>query len=584
MLLELRVSQLALVDDLVLPAAPGLTMLTGETGAGKSMIAGALSVLAGAQVPKDLVREGEDLAWVEGVFDLAERPRTCEFLARAGVRVAADGILVLRRELRRQGRNRVLINGLTSSLALLEAIGPRLLQIQSQNQQQDLADPDYARDLLDGLLECRDLQAAVGEAWTAWRDAEAALAARRAETEASREQLDLWRYQRDELAEAQLDPDEEAVLSERLALLRHSAALREGAAEALQSLAAGEGGARDALGHAQSVLSPLADLSPRLGEIAELLETSVTAAGEAQRSLDRFLDGLDLDPAGLDECEARQALYAELKRKYRRDTTALIDYRDELARRVERQDGADDDLAELTAERDRLCDRLAEAARLLHERRSGGAAGVARDAERLIRPMSLAALELAFAVDPLYDERGEIDVDGRPCRVERNGADRVSLRVRTNPGEGMGDVAVLASGGERSRIHLGLTALRRDRLEPPLLLLDEIDSGLGMDAAAPVARLLADLAAGSQVLCITHLPTMAVHGRHHWRVVKRGRDGRTVLDLERVEGEERVAEIARLLGGRDAADDAAEARLSYARDLLATRTAPLTDAARGNGG
>ena len=117
-----------------------------------------------------------------------------------------------------------------------------------------------------------------------------------------------------------------------------------------------------------------------------------------------------------------------------------------------------------------------------------------------------------------------------------------------------------------------------------VLLLTGIPDNLGMDAAAPVARLLADLAAGSQVLCITHLPTMAVHGRHHWRVVKRGRDGRTVLDLERVEGEERVAEIARLLGGRDAADDAAEARLSYARDLLATRTAPLTDAARGNGG
>ncbi|HPF34984.1 MAG TPA: hypothetical protein P5571_05175 [Candidatus Krumholzibacteria bacterium] len=567
MLLELRISRLGLVDELALTCGPGLTMLTGETGAGKSMIAGALGLLRGGRVDKDVVRDGAEDGAVEAVFDLGEKPGLRRACAEAGVILADDALLVLRRELRREGRGRVIVNGRQSSQAVLEQLGPRLLAVQSQHQHLELARPGFARDVLDGTLGLESLRDETARRHRAWRDLTHRLERRRQEAAAAREQADLWRYQHDELATARLDPEEEASLAEALQLKLNAAAIRDAAATALALVDDGDAGVRRNLGRAVRALERQGGASARLDEACASLRDAESSVQDACLALDRFLDGLDLDPRGLDELQERKALYEELRRKYRLETPALLERQALLAERLSRHDAADRDLQDLEAETEAARTAAADAAAELRRARLAGRDAVAREAERIIRPLALKDLELEFAVEPRRDPAGP-DVDGVPCRLDPDGADVITLLAVTNVGERLRPVAEIASGGERSRIHLGLTVLQRQDEEAPLLLLDEIDAGLGMDAARPVAHLLRDLAATAQLLCITHLPTMAAHGADHWRVAKSTARGRTRLTVARLEGEERVREVERLLGAVDAEEAAAGGR-DYARTLLA---------------
>jgi DNA repair protein RecN (Recombination protein N) len=569
MLRELRIGNLALAEDLVLAFGPGLTMLTGETGAGKSLIAGALGLLAAGKADRDAIRQGEDLAFVEGVFDLGESPADRRFATSLGIRLGADDLLVLRRELRREGRGRVLVNGLTSSLVLLEQLGERLLAVQSQDQQRLLGRPSFPREFLDAVLDHRELRGAVEEALEVHRAATERLERRRLEVAQAREQLEMWSYQHRELDAAGLDPDEEADLAEKLALGRNARALLEAAGRARENLTEGPTNARQLLGAAEGVLGPLAADSPKVAAILALIRDAAAYVGEAASDLERFLDGVDADPARLDEMEERKALYEDLKRKYQRDVAGLVEKRDELGRRLARQQDAAGDLAHLEGEAAAAADRLTDAVLALRRSRQEGAPAVARRAAGLIRPLALPELELEFPVVARAAEDGLLEIEGVRCRVTARGADRVGLMVQPNPGEAAAEVGRIASGGEKSRIYLGLSVLAMGEGPRPLLLFDEIDAGLGMEGALPVADLLERLAGAGQVICITHLPTVAARGRDHLVVRKIVAGGRTSVAVAAVAGEARVAEIARLLGGEEAdGADGGESRTAYARQLL----------------
>ncbi len=570
MLLEMRIGNLALAADVSLPLGPGFTVITGETGAGKSMIAGALGLLGGGKGDRELVRSGEELAYVEGVFDLSGQPTVRAASVRLGLPIGDDDLLVIRRELRREGRSRVLINGLVSSLAVLERLGPSLLAVQSQDQQRELSTSDYPRELLDEALALGERRGRVATALTALREAADRLHAREQEIALAREQLDLWRYQHDELRAAALRDDELPELSSQIAMKRHAHALQDAAAVALEHLAEGEAPACTSLGAAQAALTPHADKSARLADALASLAIAADQAADAAHALSRFLDQIDLDPRGLDELESRKALYEDLQRKYRQDVAGLVALAERLAERIGRQERATADVDALQAEVARCRTALATATADLRSARESGAARVAKQALAIIRPLALPNLELDFRVSATRDPGGEVTLDGQVCRVESHGADRVELIARTNPGESRGPVGSLASGGERSRIHLGLTVLLQGEGDgPPVRLFDEVDAGLGMDAAAPVALLLRQLARRSQVLCITHLPTMAVHADQHVVVTKRVSAGRTSLQVRVLTPAERVGEIARLLGGEGYGGDDHQAQLAYAQELLA---------------
>ena len=348
MLRQLRVGNLALAADVAVPFAEGLTVMTGETGAGKSLIAGALALLTGGRAEKDLIRGGEELAYVEGVFDLADHPQALAAAERAGLRVGQDGVLVLRRELRRESRGRVLINGLVSSLALLEEIGGRLIAVQSQDQQRRLGLPSFAADFLDGALDLGALRTALAAALERWRLLEAELAERRQEEAFAGQQLDMWQWQHRELEGAGLDAAEEAALAEQIAVGRGARGLLEAAGAARQELAEGQVNAAQLLGAAARRLERVAGTSGRLDEVLRQVLDAQAAAEDAARGLERFLDSAELDPARLDELEERKALYEELQRKYRRDVAGLVVLQEDLRERIARQASAGSDLAELT--------------------------------------------------------------------------------------------------------------------------------------------------------------------------------------------------------------------------------------------
>jgi len=546
-------------------------MLTGETGAGKSLIAGALSLLTGAKADRQAIREGEDLAFVEGVFDLAATPAMMTRAAGLGIRLGPDGMLVLRREVRREGRGRVLINGLVSSLSLLEQIGADLLSIQSQDQQRQLARPAFAGEFLDTVLAHGDLLAAVASARDLFLDTEVRLAERVGEESFAQEQHDMWEFQYRELSGAGLDATEEAALAEKLALGRNARALIEAAGKAREGLTEGAVNARQLLGSAEAALAPLSDQSTRLQEILDLVRDAEAAVGEAATGLERFLDGIDTDPGLLDELEERKALYEDLRRKYNRDVEGLLELEQTLKVRLGRQQSAAAELAELRSLREEARGHLAEAAQRLRRSREQQARTVAARAVEAIRPLALPALELVFSIEPDSDPAGPVEIDGVRCRVTAKGADRIALLARTNRGEAHGEVARIASGGEKSRIFLGLSVMMGHGDHRPLLLFDEIDAGLGMDNAVPVAELLGRLAAGGQVVCITHLPTVAARGSSHVRVFKAEAGGRTALRVEPVTGEKRIQEIARLLGGEESGiEGGRENQVAYARQLLGT--------------
>ncbi|MDY0110593.1 MAG: hypothetical protein RBT60_11740 [Candidatus Krumholzibacteria bacterium] len=570
MLLELRIGNLALAEDVVLRPGPGLTVLTGETGAGKSLIAGALELLTGGRADRGLVRLGEDVAWVEAVCDLSGRADLQQDLARVGVRCyAEDGLLVMRREIRREGRGRVLFNGEISSLAVLERVGDRLFTIQSQHQQQDLRSPHFARELLDTVLELGDRRDRAARALASFQSAQAELNRRRQENELALQQFEIWRDHFTELDGAALRPDEEKELAEAIAVKRHARAMQDAAGSALSRLVEGEAPVRESLGAAAAALTAHAERSQRLAAALQSLQVAGDLTADAASELERFLDSFQVDPRGLAELEARKALYESLRRKHRRDVTGLLALRQELAGLLARQEQAGRDLDTLTVSLQAARDELATACLALHDARREGALAVAAAAETAIRPLALPTLELAFQVDRQFDPEGQIELDGRRCRAAAHGADDVRLLVRTNPGENVGEVAAIASGGEAARIYLGLTLLAKRAQRPLVRLFDEVDAGLGMDAATPVAWLLRDLARGVQAICITHLPTVSVHGGQHWRVTKRVLDGRTTVSLAPVTGNDRVQEVARQLGGEGWQRGDAAAQIHYARDLLA---------------
>ncbi|PIE76160.1 hypothetical protein CSA17_03690 [bacterium DOLJORAL78_65_58] len=288
MLKELRVANLALVEDLALSFGPGLTMITGETGAGKSLIAGALGLLAGGRADKGQIREGEETAVVEAVFDLLDRPAARAAFADAGLRVGADGLLIMRRELKREGRGRVLINGLLSSLSIFERLGPLLLSIQSQDHQRLLTRPGFARDFLDRMLDLGAERERVAAALDHFRTLEKELADRLAEQSFAQEQLEMWEYQHQEISAARLSLQEEEELAERLAFGRNARSLLEGLEVGRQDLLAGEPNARQLLARTLAALEPLAGSSPRLEEILTMVrdaEALVTGeAGHAYRA------------------------------------------------------------------------------------------------------------------------------------------------------------------------------------------------------------------------------------------------------------------------------------------------------------
>ena len=550
MLIELRIRDYAVIDTLTLQLGPGLNALTGETGAGKSIIVGALSLLLGERASSEDVRVGADRAVVEGVFDVEGRADLLERLDELGLQ-AEDGLLILRREVQAAGRNRAWVNGSPATAKVVGLLGSALVDLHGQHEHQTLLHRSSQRDILDAFAGVTALAAEVRRLHGTWTAARDALEERRARARELASRADFLRFQLGEISDAEVDPAEEEALDVRARRLEHARELAEGTYRLHNELYGGDEALSDRLAEARSVAERLARVDPQLADLAATVEAAYHAAVEAGRAAGAYAEGVEQDPGELEQVLERQHRLFRLKQKYGPTLEDVVATGRRLATEVAELDAADRDLSELEAERDRARDALHVSAARLTSAREAAGERLAREVEGVLPALGMPAAVMRVALLPTDDPGA-------------GGAEDIEFRVSLNPGFEPRPLRRVASGGELSRVMLALKSLlaRVDRV--PTLVFDEIDAGIGGVVATGVARTLADVAADHQVFVITHLPQLASRAGAHLLVRKGESEGLAVTSVAELTGDDRVVEIARMLGG----DPESDASRRHAREML----------------
>jgi len=568
---SLTVRNLAVLAGGELELGAGFNVLTGETGAGKSLLVDSLGLLAGARAESDLVREGAEAASVAGVFEL--EPPLRATLESAGLEADGDE-LVVRREISREGRNRVFLNDQPATARLLQEMAPHLLRIHGQREELGLAEPALQRAWLDrvGGSEGAALAARAATRFTDYHQLAERLAGLSGDERLRAERLDLLRFQAREIDDARLAAGEDLELRAERDALRHHEAIAHGLGEAQARLSGADGedgeGALAAVRIARRALEVIAAWEPTATELGPELAELEARLGEAALAVDRRLARLELDPGRLDRVEARLALVERLTRKYATDAAGVLARRAEIAAQLAELEGGDADRGELEA-------RVAEA--LSAYRREADALSAARrqwgaELERRVAPelaeLALGKARLEVVLDVAPSAGSAVSIGGVAVEFGAWGYDRVVFVFAPNPGEPMLPLVRIASGGELARVALALQlATRGEEIAGgPSLVFDEIDAGLGGAQGAAIGRKLKRLASRGQILAVTHLPQVASFGDRHYRVSKRLRGGRTHADVEALDRAARIEEVARMLS----ADEVTPLSRRHAEELLAT--------------
>jgi DNA repair protein RecN (Recombination protein N) len=547
-LVELTVSDLALIDRLRLGFDPGFNVITGETGAGKSLLIDALGLVLGARADTSLVRHAADTARVEALFDRLPEP------------------LIAVREVTAAGRSTARLDDATVTAArLADEVGP-LVEIHGQHDQGRLLDERWQRDLLDGFGGHDELRAAMTASVDRWRENRAALDAAALDPREVARRLELLDHEAAEIAAARLRPGEADEIRARLVAAQHGEAIARGAATLRDALTAEGAGARDATAVALHEARGLARLDPRFEPLADRLAGLEAELADVADEARRLAEGIDHDPRALAELDARLGTIHGLLRRYGDDEAAVIEHGQRALAEAERLRGLDEERARRQGDDARLLADVADAAGALSAARAVAAATLASGVGAVLEELGFPAgvFEVALGRRPAGEREPAVELDGDAVAFDANGADDVVYRLAPNPGEPPRALARIASGGELSRVALAIKRVLAEADATPTLVFDEVDTGIGGRSADPVGRSLWSLARRHQVLCVTHLPQIAAHADAHFRIAKRERDGRTVTEVERLDREGRIVELAAMLGGGPG--DAAA--LASARELL----------------
>ena len=548
MLKTLRIRDLAIIEDLSVEFGGGLNALTGETGAGKSIIVDALGLAAGDRADSTSIRHGADRAIVEAAFVVAEDSPLRDLAARKGVDLD-DDTLVVRREVARSGGGRVLLNGSPSTVTVLRELGDGLVELHGQHEHQSLLSPARHRELLDEFGAHREASRRVEARHGAVLEARERLAeirGRAGERDALLEDLTATLREIDSVAPR---PGELDALDRERTILQNSGSMAELLEESVTLLYEGDTTAASLAAAAARRVESLAKLDPALEPVAQRVETARVELEDAGAALRDYRDGGDFDPARLEEVEARRAALERLLLRYGPDEAAALERREAAHAELEALGNlADLETAAVEAVEEAES-AYVEAAARLGRARSKAAGRMKPRIEAQLEALALprARFEIAFA--PARGDR--IERDGKPWPLGRRGAERAEFLLAANPGESTHALAKVASGGELARIMLSLHMVLEQAGRGRVLVFDEVDAGVSGAVADAVGGRLGELAAKHQVLCVTHLPQVAAHAERHYHVGKRVTGRRTTVDIASLSGEQRVGELARMLGGKE---------------------------------
>lgn len=568
MLHQLTIANVVLIPRLTLELHGGFNVLTGETGAGKSMIVDALGLVLGGRARPDIVRAGAREAEVEALFEVPPGSRAFAKLEAAGV--PCDGELVVRRVVQAEGRSKAYVNGRIATAAQLAELSSELCDIASQHESVSLTDASTHLEYLDAFGKLETRRAALGEQVDRLTELNQELeAARNAErTRAERE--DFLAFQLKELEELDPREGEETELEQERGRLRHAERLAQATRHAAERLYEGEGAVCDELGRLVSELEGAADLDGSLVGFARTVASARSELADAARGLARYAEGVEGNPARLAEVEERLFRLQKLLRKHGPTTAELLAYRGQLAQERAILDGASHRIEALEERHREGLAQAAAAARALSKDRRDAAEALADAIGRELGQLGMGRARVVVDVTnrPSAGREGEgggMVVDG--ALLTRSGVDRVEFLIAPNRGEDPRPLRRIASGGELSRALLALKRVLAEKGPAGLYVFDEVDAGVGGAVAEVIGRSIADIARHRQVLCITHLPQIAALADAHYVVGKGEAEGRTVSSVRRLSSAERVEEIARMIGGVKVGDAARRA----AAELLGSK-------------
>jgi DNA repair protein RecN (Recombination protein N) len=537
MLLSLRVKNFAIAEDITVEFRPQLNVITGETGAGKSLLLAALGLILGERADKTLIRTGAEQCTVEALFQL-DRPEPVDrILLESGLDALEEGALIIRRSIANAGAGRNTVNDATTTVHVLKAIGDVLVDMHGPHDHQSLLRSEFQLDVLDDFANLSTVRDAYFEIYELKRELLERLNSLGGDDAEVSRQMDMLRFQVDEIAGADVSVEDALAVEEEHGRAANAQNILEAAAEACNALTAGEAAAFDQLVVVQRALGGLRGLVEEAEPWAEEAGNIAGQIQELSRSIQQSITDVEAGPERMQHLETRKSLYEQLKRKYGGTVESALSFLADAQKRLEDFETRDEQIAEIRGQLAKLDAKLVQRGEELREQRQ-------RAAKRLQRDITLALQDLGF-------EHGAFGVQLAPSEPGPSGMDEVDFGFAPNTGEEMRPLKAIASSGEISRVMLATKAILAVHDRIPILVFDEVDANLGGEMGHAVGEKLAVVAHGHQVLCITHLPQVAVHGGTHYAVMKEVRDERTFTRISELDSETRIDEIARMLGGED---------------------------------
>jgi len=568
MLIELHIQNFAIIEDLTLRFAPGLNVLTGETGAGKSIVIDAIGAVLGQKMGPECIRSGAPSARVEATFEVDAPNPVWTVLEEMGIPPEEEEVL-LSREILPGGRSRCRINGRAATVSMLRNVGIYLVDIHGQHEHQSLLRVDHHLAVLDntGGRKLQEARQTVREQYGRLLQLRQQLESWQMDEREKARRIDLLTFQAQEIAAAQLQPGEDSQLREERVRLANAERLAAAAgiayAALYEGLEEGQRSALDLLSEAQIQVEEIARLDARMDPLREALEGAIYALQDVAHELAAYRNRLEFNPARLDEIEARLASIENLSRKYGPTISDILDYGRAVEEELRQITHSEERRQQLQAQIADLEVELGQAAQRLSEMRRLAAQQLQRQVVQHLQDLRMERVGFEVSLDRTPSPSG-VPVDGQRYAVTADGIDQVEFLISTNPGEPLKPLAKIASGGEISRIMLALKSVVADVDQIPTLIFDEIDVGIGGATARAVGEKLARVAHSRQVLCVTHWPQIASLAQAHFRIVKRPFQKRIRVEVARLEEEERVVEIGRMLGG----DPSSPTTLEHARELM----------------